>query len=366
MKNDALQKANEVIKQLDTKVKIADKRIKSLDKEIEARDKYISQVDEIKSLVPTPPEWIGHTPPKELPGVPMTMWSDWHWGEKVDPSQIGGKNKFNHAIAAKRVKRLVDNTLDLTLHHMVRPQYPGIVICLGGDMITGAIHEDLAQSNEGPVLASLLDVQENLITAISTMSDNFEQVFIPCVVGNHGRNTLKPRAKDRVKTSLEWFMYLQVAKHFDQDRYGGRVKFFIPNEADARFTVNGHSFLLTHGDAIAGKGGDGIIGAIGPIARGAQKIIRSTTPRPDTIIIGHYHTYIPRGDALPVVANGSLIGHNEYAELMLRVPASRPTQALWFMHRKHGFTAQWPVYLDDQKQEQRATEWLTFNQMRAA
>ena len=357
-----LADAMEENRKMYTKLLLQQKEIKLLTRDNDAAEKIRTEIYDLKAMSADPPQWIA-TPPgkhKALTGVPMTNWSDWHWGEKVDKSQVGGKNKFNRAIARERLRKLVDSTLDLALHHMVKPEYPGIVVCLGGDMITGAIHDDLKETNDGPVQVALLDVQEQLIAALTLMADNFGKVFVPCVVGNHGRTTLKPRAKDRVYTSYEWNLYCQLESYFRNDP---RVRFFIPNEADARFTVLGHNFLLTHGDALAAHGGDGIIGAIGPIARGCFKLLRAEAASGylvNTVILGHFHAYMPRSELVPAVENGSLIGFNEYAHLGLRVPASRPCQALWFMHEKYGFTASWPIYLDE-RHNIKPRAWLTWD-----
>src|SRR5258706_1150686 len=157
---------------------------------------------------------------------------------------------------------------------MVKPNYPGIVVCLGGYLISGNIHDELAQTNDGPVQQSILEVQEHLIRALTRMADVFGKVFVPCVVGNHGRNTLKPRAKNRVYESYEWNIYCQLEAWF-KAKGDTRIQFSIPGETDAFFSVLGHRFLLTHGDTLGVKGGDGIIGAIGPIARGVTKVGRS-------------------------------------------------------------------------------------------
>ena len=84
----------------------------------------------------------------------------------------------------------------------------------------------------------------------------------------------------------------------------------------------------------------------------------------DTLLMGHYHTYMPRGDIVPAIVNGSVIGYNEYARLALRVPYSRPSQALWFMHPEHGVTAEWQIYLDKARKSAETAEWLTFQQRR--
>jgi len=349
---------------LETKLKMAERTIKLITKQNESAEAIRREIYGLAELTPDPPSWIYAPRPPHMPGVPMTIWSDFHWGEVVSKNETGGANEFNRTIAKQRFKRLVDITLDLTFNHMVNPQYPGIVVCLGGDFISGNIHEELAQTNEGFVQQSILEVQEQLIGGIKLLADKFGKVFLPCVVGNHGRTTLKPRAKGRVFESYEWNLYCQLELYFREDK---RVQFLIPNETDAYFNVLGHRFLLTHGDTLGVKGGDGIIGAIGPIARGVTKVGRSEAQIGrdfDTLLMGHYHTYIPRGDAVPVIVNGALKGFDEYARLMLRVPYSRPSQALWFVHQKYGITAQWQIYLDERRKSEMSSDWLKFQKRR--
>jgi predicted phosphodiesterase len=357
---DRLLDATDIIRQ-------KNERIKKLERELRERVQINDSAEAIRKEIlgleaysPEPPKWLDVKPSGKTTGVPLLLLSDWHWGEFVDPDQVAGMNSFNRKIAKQRVKILRDATLDLCLHHMTNPSYPGIVVCLGGDMITGAIHDDLVETNDGPVTLSILEVEEQLIGLITDFADKFGKVFVPCVPGNHGRNTLKPRKKNYVFNSYEWLVYCHIERHFKNDP---RVTVFVPNETDAHFAIHGHRFMLTHGDNMGVKGGDGIIGALGPIARGALKVGSSeaTCGRDfDTLLIGHYHVYIPRGDAVPVMANGSLIGYNEYARLALRAKPARPTQALAFIHPKRGFTAQWPIYLDSKERATVRQPWLTF------
>lgn len=319
----------------------------------------------LAAMTPEPPKWISDKRKPKSSGVPVTVWSDWHYGETVFPSEVGGQNRYNRAIAKQRVRRLVETTIDLAKRHMVKPQYPGIVVCLAGDMISGDIHEELAETNDGPVQQSLLEVQELLEWGLRRMADEFGRVFVPCVVGNHGRMTRKPRAKHRVFTSYEWNLYCQLERTFRHDK---RIQFHIPNEADAFFTVNGHRFALTHGDALGVKGGDGIIGAIGPITRGAIKFGRQQRQMKrdiDTLIIGHWHQYIPRG-ANGILVNNALKGFDEYANLYLRAPPTAPSQTLAFVHPKYGITAQWEILLEDKAKKPQKSEWVTWQDMRRA
>jgi predicted phosphodiesterase len=348
---ERLADADVIIRQKLDRIRLLERENKQIKRDNDSAEAIREEIFKLSRLSPDPPKWALHQHDTKLPGVPMAIWSDFHWGEVVKKDQVGGANQFNLKIAAERLRRLVDTTIDLALHHMVKPEYPGFVLCLAGDMVGGEIHEELAWTNEKPVEECWCDLKGHLITAITTLADAFGKVQIKCVVGNHGRTTRKPPLKNIYIKSFDWLLYTSLEDHFRND---ARIDWQIPHEADCNFTVLGHRFCLTHGDHLGVKGGDGIIGVLGPIARGAVKLGRSNSQIGrdfDTLLIGHYHTYIPRSDATPVLANGSLIGFNEYAHLALRVPYSRPCQALWFVHEKHGITASWPVYLDKDRRK---------------
>jgi hypothetical protein len=339
-------------------------------KQREAKELSAAEIrKELYSLAerpPAPPTWIDPPERQHNPtSVPVTFWSDWHFGEIVRKSEVGGLNKFNRAIGVERIHKLVDITIELCRKHMGPLQYPGIVVALGGDMISGNIHEELRETNDGTVQQCLFELQDEIAAGLTRLADEFGRVFVPCVCGNHGRIKLKPHAKHRVFENYEWSLYCQLERHFRNDP---RVQFYIPEGPDAFFTVLGHRFLLTHGDALGVKGGDGIIGAIGPIARGAVKIGRSEAAVGrdfDTLMIGHWHMYVPRGEGSPVTVNGTLKGYDEFAHTILRVPYSRPSQALFFVHQDHGITAQWQVFLDHKRRAAKAKEWVTFSNLEA-
>ncbi len=280
------------------------------------------------------------------PGYPMTIWSDWHWGEVVRRDETGGANAFNRKIAYQRVEGLVNHTIALLSDYGGKnPSYPGIWICLGGDMISGSIHEELRETNWGTVEEQALEVGDAIAGGLLRMAEEYGCVHVPCVVGNHGRKAHRPPNKAKVRENREYGVYKSLQKQFASDP---RFHFYVPEETDFYFTVYGHRFLLTHGDSLGVKGGDGIIGALGPITRGTIKVSASERQIGrdfDTIIMGHWHTYIPRSEAVAAIVNGTLKGYDEYARLSLRVRFSKPSQALWLVSPKHGIAAQWPVYL---------------------
>ena len=185
------------------------------------------------------------------------------------------------------------------------------------------------------------------------MASKFGNVFVPCVVGNHGRSTHRPSMKNRVFTNYNCSIYTNLERDFRKEK---RIQIMVPNEADARFNMFGHRFLLTHGDSLGVKGGDGIIGSLGPIKRGLMKLHDSKAQIGqdfDTALICHWHQYMTLSG---LIVNGSLKGYDEFLLLGLRAKYARPTQALSFVHPEHGITAQWPVYLEKEFSQQKAKE----------
>lgn len=247
------------------------------------------------------PGWVLDVPKGDgLPGVPVMMWSDWHAGEVVDRNQINGFNEYDLTIMERRIKRLVSTTIDLLRNHVVNPTYPGVVCNLGGDMMSGDIHEELSESNEKPMMMVLIDLLAILKWAIRQLADEFGKVFVPCVTGNHGRNTRKPRAKGRNFSNFDWLLYQFLSQAFEGD---DRVTFFIPDGPDASYSVCGHRYLLTHGDQFRSNG-DAQIGSLGAIIRGGKRKLTRNSGLGldfDTMVIGHFHQY----QALPnVIVNG--------------------------------------------------------------
>jgi predicted phosphodiesterase len=344
---------------LKIKLRQAEKDIRGLQIEHDTAQLIRREIYNLAARTPEPPKWL-ITPGKSgFRGTPVTIWSDWHYGEVVLPEEVGGTNEFNAEIAKRRIEDLVQKTIDLSFNHMGRDKtkYPGIVVCLGGDMITGDIHDELIATNDRTVQQSINELTDLIAAGLEKMADAFGHVFVPCVVGNHGRSTKKARMKGRVYTSHEWNIYCNLERYFRKDR---RIQFLIPEESDAYFKVHGHRILLTHGDSLGVKGGDGIIGAIGPIMRGSLKVGRSEAQigrDVDTILMGHWHQML----WLPgVIVNGALKGYDEYARLAIRAPYSRPSQALFFVHPEHGITAKWEVFLDKQRTVEDTNVWCTW------
>jgi len=223
--------------------------------------------------------------------------------------------------------------------------YDGCVLILGGDIFSGDIHEELAQTNEDSILGSLMYWSEQMCAAIDLLANEFGKVHVASVVGNHGRMTRKPRMKLRVRTNFDWLISKMIERHYADDK---RVTFQIPESADCLINIYGHGHLITHGDQVSGGGGIG--GIYPPImrlrARKAQRYL-ATGSNFKTLWMGHWHQYISTPS---LIINGSLKGVDEYA-FINNFSYEQPQQAMAIVTPKHNVTIQAPIFVEDKLKE---------------
>lgn len=327
-----------------------------LRRELESAHREKLNDDVVRDLIGTlarspcePPAWTTKVTPKKhgktTAEVPVTSWADWHAAEVVSREQLNGVNEYNMAIMDRRVRLLVQRTISLAKEHGPG-NYPGVIVNLLGDFVSGGLHPELVKTDAEGVLPAALRVRDLLVWGLAEMADAFGQVYAPAVCGNHGRNTPKPEYKDYVYENFDWLIYQMVIRAFD-DRKDDRVKIDVRPANEVYYRVFEQRCLAMHGDMMGVKGGDGIIGALGPIMRGEIKVrgwADSAGIGYDHMDIGHWHQplFLPRC----TVAN-TLKGYCEYAKNALRAPITPPSQPLRFVHPVYGITSRWEVKVDE-------------------
>ncbi len=314
------------------------------------------QVGALVKHAVSPPNWLVR-PSKSAGGtseVPMVIFADWHAGEVVSREETNGVNEYDPAIMERRVRHLVERVVRLAREYGPG-NYPGIVVNLLGDFVSGGLHPELAKTDAEEILPTVLRVVDLLAWALGVMAEEFGHVYAPCTAGNHGRGTPKPEFKRYVYKNFDWLIYQLLARHFAADK---RIVFDIRPSNEVHFRVFGQRYLAMHGDMLGVKGGDGIIGALGPIARGEVKTrgqASSSGLDYDVLLMGHWHQslWLPRA-----IVSNTLKGYDEFAKNALRAPISAPSQPLWYVHPKYGITSRWDVKVDDV--DTKATpEWVS-------
>jgi hypothetical protein len=354
-------KDREILKR-DEEIRRQRQEIKTMHKAHSREDVMREYFNEVASKPIDPPRWPinPHKKGEGAPEVLMTSWADWHGGEIVNKQQVNGFNEFNLEILERRARTLVEQTIDIARHHHGAGGYPGCVVNIVGDMVSGAIHPELQKTDEFPPPECIWRVAEILIWALRTMADEFGYVMVPCICGNHGRTTLTKEFKNVRESSWDYLVYRMLEIEFKNDP---RIQIVSPESNELRYRVYNITYFVCHGDMMGVKGGDGIIGAIGPIMRGDNKMRarQAAMQQPyDILIMGHYHQqlWLPKIN----VAN-SAKGYCEYGKNSMNSMPLPPTQPLWFNHVKRGVTSKWDVMLDEPRVADENAPWLTrFNE----
>jgi hypothetical protein len=301
-------------------------------------------IHEFKNMDRAEPEWIGmEMPDKDSTGTPTIFFSDLHYGERVYRDQVQGANSYDIPTAKRRIEATIDKAFYLLFDRIARPNYDGVVFPLGGDMVSGTIHEEITHTNDLLILEQVYDLYQQLIMVIDRLKDAFGRVFVPAVTGNHGRLSRKPKMKNAAKDNYEWILYQFLSAYYKDDP---AVTFKIGDGFDVQYRVHGHTYLLTHGDR-AFRGGTGITGPLLPWMRGTQKKQRvyDAIDMPfDTILMGHWHSLnflLSYG----MIINGSLKGYDEYA-MSNGFEFQEPAQAMWITSRKGNIWYPSAIYPD--------------------
>jgi hypothetical protein len=294
----------------------------------------------------TPAKWQRTKPRGGHHGIACMVLSDPHYGEVVRPEQVAGYNAYNDKIAEQRTRRFFDKGISLARDYVQGMTYDGCVLFLPGDNLSGVIHEELARTNERPLLESVFYWADRLVPGLRMLADDFGKLTVPCVVGNHPRLSKKPVSKNRAQDNVDWVLYRLLAREFRDDP---RVTFMISDAADLLVPVYDTTYLLTHGDQF--RGGTGISAQFSPLMLGqARKTRRQLVlGKPyDWMVMGHWHSYVP--DFHGIIASGTLKGYDEYAYIGNFEPEV-PKLAFWITTPERGAGFFNPIEPMDRKAE---------------
>jgi len=313
--------------------------------DLEQRLGFYEKLDRIPLVVP---EWLTPKgPTKRHVGVPSIAIGDWHSGEWVEANQVGGINCYTRAIADARLRRAFEGAVTVTRDYMKGVDFAGIQVFLTGDMVSGNIHEELSSTNEGTVFENVLSIAEGLIAGLTLLAKEFGRVNVVCVVGNHGRRTVKPIFKNRAKDSFDWIAYGIVEGRLRGD---SRITMQVSPAIDASVTLYGTRYLAMHGDDF--HGGGGISAELAPLLLGVHRTTRQKQAEGhpfDCMVLGHTHSlkFLP---GMSIIVTGSGIGATELGTGKKYTPEP-PACALWVTTPERGITAFAPVFVADRVAE---------------
>lgn len=334
---------------------VVEHRLKGRVAELEAQTKnLIADLDSARRTTDLEREAKEHkiTPikPRERSGgklreaTALACASDWHVEEEVRAEQVAGRNRYNLAIAERRMTRFFEAVRYSIAFNRQIFEIRDLLLWLGGDIITNYLREENVESNLLAPPRAIAFAVTNIVAGIRYLLEDggLDLIRIPCIDGNHGRLVGKDKIKHstRVANSLEWLMYTMIAREFADD---DRVEFEIAEGEIQYLDVYGRTVRFLHGDIVHYAGGVG--GVTIPLMKAIARW--DTTQRADLTVLGHFHQYMSTQD---VIINGSLIGHSPYS-VTIGARFEPPTQAFTILDPLRFKSVAMPLWVADRSDD---------------
>lgn len=261
--------------------------------------------------------------------------SDWHVEETIEPDKVNYLNEFNLDIADARIERTFQKIIYMMDIARKMAKIDELVIWLGGDFITGYIHEELEESNALSPLEASKWVQSRIVSGLKFLRKHARaHIIVPTSHGNHGRTTKKKRISTAAENSYEYSLYGHIADQFAGDP---KIKFKIERGYHNHLDVQGRNVRFHHGDAL--KYGGGIGGLTVPTNRAVAQWNKSVVA--DLDVFGHFHQFLPCGRRW--VCNGSLVGYSPYA-VNIKAEYEVPSQTFILIDKHYGNVMTAPIF----------------------
>jgi hypothetical protein len=266
----------------------------------------------------------------------VVLLSDIHCEETVRPETVNGLNEFDLDVCEARLAELQERFLTMLGHERTLCDIDRVVLWLGGDLISGMIHPELAEENSLHPLAAIRWVGERLRGFIDAAADNAKEIVVATSCGNHGRTTEKLRTNE-ADTSYEHHLYLTMRAAERRKNVSWQIGEGHLNYVD----LDGFRIRFCHGHAVRFQGG------IGGIHVPLNKAIAAwdATERADLTCLGHWHQFSWSRSGR-YVSNGSVIGHSAYA-VRIKANYEPPCQAAIVIdHGRREVTKAYPLFCD--------------------
>lgn len=313
-----------------------ERKYKASLEQVKRLQEQVAQIDNFPELHPK--DLRISAPPGEHEATAIAIASDWHCEEPVTAESTNGLNEYNLEVFDTRSKWYFKNLRKLMDKEARDVRIRNLVLGILGDLITGSIHPDGAESNQlGPMDAIAL-VGDTLMGGVRQLlkeTDKGVTVTLVMKPGNHSRITPKQRVHTEHENALEWLLYHFIAREFQGDP---RVRIVRERNLLSYLEVHGRLLRFTHGHAFNYQGGVG--GLTIPVLKGIDKWDKGRHAY--RTYFGHLHTYF---EGPNFTANGSMIGYSPFGE-WVKASYEPPVQAFNLIDSKHGITARFPILLE--------------------
>lgn len=269
----------------------------------------------------------------------VLLFSDTHASETVNPEEVMGMNSYNWDIMLDRMATIQKSVLSYASH---RP-YPikKLTIMMLGDMLSGSIHQELAETNELNDSDAICQFALDTSMWLEEFVPYFPEIEVDGCPGNHPRFSKKLMAKQASHSG-------DVIAYKMMDMYHRRtpnLSFNIGAPFGTVKVADRWRVLYFHGDGITsnhpGVPWGGVMRRIGAL----QRQFAAAGKPIDIGVCGHFHNQNALGGTnFELYMNGSVKGVDEYS-LRRYGSGQTPKQLLLEVHPKWGVVGMHPIDL---------------------
>lgn len=315
--------------------------VKDLTEQLATDKELASLYKKLRVKMNKPPKWTFSKSRKKDRAIATAPLADPHFDEVVKPESVEFCNAYNREIADLRLRKWAENVVKVGRDYFSGVTYDGIIVPFLGDMLPGTIHDELAETNEYTSFESVRYWAQQITAALITIAEQYGEVHCPAVVGNHGRDSKKPRHKGRTQHNWDWLLYGLIQDYLTMLKVP-EITMQISVNPEVTWNAYATRYRAMHGDDF--KGGSGIAGALSPLMLGDHRTRKSRAEigAPfDYLVLGHFHQEIQNAG---LIVCPSLKGYDEFA-YNKKFPFATAKQIFWLTDPKWGKTLTAPIHV---------------------
>lgn len=227
--------------------------------------------------------------------------TDIHTGVEID----NFKNTFDENVLKKRIEQYTQEIIKIKNTHNSENCY--LVV---SEILSGIIHNTLRIQNNMDLMEQFKFISELLASMFITLANEFNEVYVYTVMGNHSR--ISPKKEDSLQGENMDVLLPFYLKARLQNIYNIHIMDNDVCKDVAIFDIRGYNVCASHGDKDTPN-------------NAYQHFVGMFKIFPDIILLGHRHfNSITTVDECKIIQSGSFCGTDDYA-LSIR-KTGRPEQ----------------------------------------
>lgn len=259
--------------------------------------------------------------PEKTERVLYAMLSDIHFGLSFSSYY----NSYNPEIASRRVMLYADRICEKGKECGAS----SVCVAILGDLISGNIHLPIRLQSRGNAIEQVVGVSELISAFLLRLAENFSEVVVTDVSGNHSRLDPNPEhalRSERLDALIPWYCQARLSqiKHVR----------FLDNEVDPTISVInilGKTYVAVHGDFDQ------------DLKSSAVRIAQLIDKKIDYFLAGHMHIADMRIEDVGFIRNGAVVtGGDEYTS---KKRLFGPAAQVCLLCTPNGVEAVYPIVL---------------------